>query len=871
MKAVDTPLRVFCSFAPKDADLWAQLYNHLRPLEREGSLTFWHQRLITAGTDWTTAVDEQLASASIILLLISPAFLASDYQYGVEMQRAMQRHEASDVRVIPIIVRSVDWTHTPFTHLSPLPIDGKPIAEQRYPDIAFTNVAAGLRRVVEELTPTSTNRSHMDTALGVWNVPYRRNPHFTGRDEVLDRLYQHLSPAIHDEPTSMRQAALTQPQAIKGLGGIGKTQIAVEYAYRSREQGHYTHTFWVNAANEEAILTSFVTLAEQLPPFPGKKETDQRKLVAAIKRWLEQCQQRWLLIFDNADDVLLLQNYLPQRGNGSVLLTTRADAVGSLARSIEVETMGFIEGTHLLLHRAQRFEHASDEEINEAGNIVVALDHFPLALDQAGAYIEETKCRFGDYLEAYQNHRKALLARRGKQATNYPDSVATTWSLSFQKVEQQSPAAAELLRLFAYLSPDRIPEELIKDGAAHWSPLLQRAASDLFTFHQMIEELLKFSLVKRRVEEQMLSIHRLVQAVQVDRMEPEEQRQWTQRIVRAVNTVFPRDPKDDITSWPQCLRYLEQAQACDTLIQHYLLTLPEAADLLRRTGIYLREHGSYTLAEPLFLCALSIREQQLGSEHPGTAEVLNDLAMLYYQHGKYEQAEPLYQHALAIYEQQLGLEHPNTATTLNNLATLYWDQGKYAEAEPLYERALAICEQRLGPQHPDTATSLRSLANLYRDQGKFAEAEPLYERALAIYEQQLGPQHPSTATSLNDLALLYQSRGKYTEAEPLFLHALTIREHTLVSTHPELAETLHALAILQQAQGHYDEARSLYERTLIARTQTLGAVHPHTIDTRECLTALLRSMGQTKEVALLDEEQDQCRQIPQTSADENQK
>src|SRR5450755_2782500 len=264
---------------------------------------------------------------------------------------------------------------------------------------------------VQHLTPSSL-------LSGVWNVPYRRNPYFTGRDELLDRLNQQLSSEVQEHGTAMRRAALTQPQAIKGLGGIGKTQIAVEYAYRSREHDLYTHTLWVNAASKEALFTSFVALAELLPAFPAKEETDQRKLVEAIKRWLEQCQHRWLLVFDNADDIALVGTYLPKLGNGSILLTTRANAVGSLATSVEVETMGFVEGTHLLLRRAQRFEQASDEEINQAGNIVVALDHFPLALDQAGAYIEETQCGFTEYLEVYRNHRDALLARRGNQAVN---------------------------------------------------------------------------------------------------------------------------------------------------------------------------------------------------------------------------------------------------------------------------------------------------------------------------------------------------------------------------------------------------------------------------------------------------------------------
>src|SRR5260370_20899926 len=315
-------------------------------------------------------------------------------------------------------------------------------------------------------------------SVGVWNVPYRRNPYFTGRDDLLEQLDQHFKLVGQNDAVSTRRAAVTQPQAIKGLGGIGKTQLAIEYAYRSQERSRYTHNIWVNAVSEEALLTDFVELADLLAAFPAKGETDQRKLVEAIKHWLEQCQERWLLIFDNADNIALVRDNLPQRGNGSILLTTRAHAVGSLATSIEVDTMGLLEGTHLLLRRAQRFEHASDEETNQAGNIVVALDHFPLALDQAGAYLEETQCNFVEYLDLYQTHRQALLAKRGMLSTDYPHSVATTWLLSFQKVQQANPAAAELLHLCSFLAPDRIPEELLRDGAAYWPASLQQTLAD---------------------------------------------------------------------------------------------------------------------------------------------------------------------------------------------------------------------------------------------------------------------------------------------------------------------------------------------------------------------------------------------------------
>jgi tetratricopeptide (TPR) repeat protein len=273
--------------------------------------------------------------------------------------------------------------------------------------------------------------------------------------------------------------------------------------------------------------------------------------------------------------------------------------------------------------------------------------------------------------------------------------------------------------------------------------LLQKAATDLFTFNQMISELLKFSLVKRLSDYQTLSIHRLVQAVQQDMMEPHLQRQWAQRVVRAVNQVFPSDPQD-IATWPQCRRYLDQAQACHRLIEHHQIQLTEAAAILNRAGLYLDVHGLYAIAEPLLQHGLAMREQQLRREHLDTAASINNLASLYESQGRYPEAESLYKRALSIHEQQLGPTHPETATSLNNLASLYESQGKYAEAEPLYKRTLSICERQLGSEHPNTATSLNNLAELYQAQGKYREAEPLYQHACAICEQQLGHEHPHT-------------------------------------------------------------------------------------------------------------------------------
>jgi tetratricopeptide (TPR) repeat protein/DNA-binding XRE family transcriptional regulator len=705
---------------------------------------------------------------------------------------------------------------------------------------------------VAEAEQTDSSSISTEDITCLWTIPYARNPYFTGRDELLELLDQYLSPEGLEEQTAACHAALTQSHAIKGLGGIGKTQIAIEYAYRSLAQQRYTHTLWINATTEEAIISSFVELAELIPEFPAKGETDQRKLVAAVKRWLEQCQQSWLLIFDNADSVASIQPYLPLQGKGSILLTTRASAVGSFASAIEVEKMSFMEGTHLLLRRARQQDNASDEEINEAGNIVVALDHFPLALEQAGAYIEETGCGFSTYLQLYQEHRKELLARRSMQNCNYPDSVATTWSLSFQKLEQTNPAANELLCLCAFLAPDHIPEELFTKASVHLPPLLQQATVNLFTFNQIFEALLSFSLVKRLSEDNQLSIHRLVQAVLVDTMEASQQQLWAERAVRAVNMIFPQDVVDGV-NWPLCLRYLEQAQVCYTLILHYQLLLPEAAELLDRTGIYLREHGSHSLAEPLYQQAIQIRGKLSGNAHTALANSLYNMAMLYRSQHKPVEAAAFFQQALQILELQSGPAHPDLMRPLTGLGLLNTQQEKYGEAEPLYLRSLQIGEQALGPEHPDLVEPLAGLACLYREQGKYAEAELHFLRAVRLKEQHFGPEHPGLAVMLNSLACHYAQQQKLAEAEPLFERTLLIRRKALRPEHPLLADPMNNLANIYMMQGKYVEAEPLLYEAIQIWEQQLGPDHPALAAPLTNLAELkiMTKQGSSKEVELL--------------------
>ncbi|MFL5664686.1 MAG: tetratricopeptide repeat protein [Ktedonobacteraceae bacterium] len=707
----------------------------------------------------------------------------------------------------------------------------------------LTTVAPSSNQNIVDATISSIDQpsgtklsSRLESASSIWNVPYHRNPFFTGREDLLKQLHEYFMQA--------KTAALKQPPTITGLGGIGKTQTAIEYAYRYKDTYH--SIFWVNATSRETLIEGFINIALLLA-LPTKNERDQNITVTIVHQWLAN-HTDWLLIMDNADDSTLVTEFLPPRDNGHILLTTREPAWGSVARSFAVEKMDEIEGMLFLLRRAKiltspstPLSEASRADQVKAAAIVKAMDGLPLALDQAGAYIEETPSTLDAYLKAYQRRQTELLQERGNDRHSHPDPVATTWSLNFEQVEQLNPSAADLLRFLAFLAPDAIPEEMIIAGASELSPQLQALATDDTLLDQPLKILHGFSLVQRNTDKRLLFIHRLVQAVLKTQMTDQAQHAWAEHTVRAVDQAFP--DVTDIEAWEQCERLLPHALACAELINEYTFALPEAARLLNQTGDYLDDHAQYEQAKSLLERALAIHEQVLGPNHPETALNLNNLAALYYNQGNYERAKPLLERALAIHEQVLGPNHPTTATCLNNLAVLYDDQGDYEHAKPLYERALAFRPYVLGPNHPTTATSLNNLAFLHNNQGDYEQAKLLYERALAIHEQVLGSNHPTTATSLNNLAALYYNQGDYEQAKPLYKRALAIREHVLGSNHPETALSLNNLAALYYNQGNYERAKPLYERALAIREQVLGPNHPTTATSLNNLAVIYDSQG----------------------------
>ncbi len=655
-------------------------------------------------------------------------------------------------------------------------------------------------------------------------IPPKPIEHLAGREADLVELHRLL--------VQSRQVVIC------GLGGVGKTQLALAYLTQHRDQYH-DGRFWLRADEATTFVGDLASLAWRLG-LPERALPEQELQIEAVLRWL-RAHSDWLLVLDNLDKPMVgeMQHWLPTDLPGHLIITSRSPQ-GSV--TLGVKPLSIDIATEFLLERTGRDDAAAARVIAET------LGGLPLALEQAAAYLIENHWRnLADYAELLQSRMAALL-REGKPE-DYPLPVATTWELSFQRLEQEHPAAADLLRLCAFLAPDDIPISILLEAGEELPDRLQKALEDELECDRAVRALRGYSLVERQGDG--LRAHRLLQWVVRDALTAGVQAQWTETAARVLRRTFPANCSEPLT-W----------QRCDLLLPHVLVVVHDGRRLedelavswlMDRAATYLHTRAEYDLARPLMERALEIRERVLGPNHPDTALSLNGMAELLQVQGELTAARPLYERALEIRERVLGPRHPDTASSLGGLAWLLMDQGDLVSARPLMERALGINERMLGPDDPNTAASLGRLADLLAIQGQPAAARPLLERALEIRERVLGPDHPDTATSLNFLGFLLQEQGELTAARPLQERALEIRERVLGPGNSITAISLEDLALVLRAQGELAAARPLMERALEIRERVLGPDHPDTTLSLHSLALLLRDQGELSAARLLHE------------------
>lgn len=850
-----TPPKVFISYSHDSAEHKARVLALSNRLRSDGVDATIDQYEVSPPEGWPVWMEQQIRESNFVLVVCTETYLKraerreeSGKGHGVMWESVLSFQQIYDagsknIKFIPVLLAGGDRSNIPAPLKAATSYDCS--TEEGYWELyaRLTNQHGKSKpelgklkalpvREAKQIPPANPVEKTVSSVSPpgerplLWSVPHDSNPVFTGREDTLQLLEQDL--------------ANIKRQALYGLGGIGKTQIAVEYAYRHRHE--YTGVFWIFADSEQSASTSFIQIAKLLN-LPVQDLADQAVIVGAVKRWLEQ-NDSWLLILDNLDHPETVQTLLPQRGSGHILITSRARnfQMLSIFKPIEIFELPVEPARQFLLKRTAR--DASSQDVGDIDALTSELGYFPLALEQAGAFIYENQTSFADYLKSYRKRRIALLEQHVPVIGRYKETVATTWAINFAEVEK-IPASADLLRLSAFLAPAMIPLELLEAGKSEMGEALASqlygVAEDPVILDELLKPLTDYSLIRRNTIARSYSIHPLVQEVIRANMTTDTQRSWEERTVRGVSAAFP-DP--EFENWRECARLLSHALQCEKYISTQSLESATAATLLRNAGFYLHRRAQYAAAEPLYKLALAMREKVCGQEHSETADILSKLAWLYSDQGKYAKSELLDEQALKIREKVLGPDHSETATSLNNLATTYEHQGKYSQAELLFQRALHLKEKTVGPEHPDTATAMSNLAALYQDLRRYTDAEPLLRQSLLIREKILGAEHPDTATSLQFLAGLYQIQHRYDEAELLIQKALRIREQALGPEHPDTARSLQNLASLCADQDKYDEADLLSQKALRLREKVLGPEHPDTANSLYLLARVYR--GQRK-------------------------
>jgi tetratricopeptide (TPR) repeat protein len=688
----------------------------------------------------------------------------------------------------------------------------------------------------------------------VHNVPYLSlGDWFKGREEVLKDLERGLAEG--------GAAAITQVQAVHGLGGIGKTRLAVEYAWRAVRNERYGAVLFVRADSPEGLRSNLAGLAkEEALNLPEKQAKDEEEQYQAVLRWLRDGvpvprpdagnKVPWLLVFDNADTeeaARALEDLLPVLTRGHVLITSRLRRWSAAVRLRDLGLLSPADAKDFLLDRTAGRRVETPDDAALAGKLAELLGRLPLALEQAAAYIGHQCCTFARYVEEWDAERERVLEWYDEQEMmKYPASVAVTWQRTFDRLK---PFAKAMLRLAAFLAPDPIPLAMFEEGSGIVSDAVKLLVGKKAAAHgaspmlDAIGSLAAYCLITR--QEKTFTVHRMVQEVIRTQVPPKERRAWIEKTLHVVNGYAPEE-SDDVRTWPVLDVLRPHAEVVAGLADDAGIVEPTTR-LMSVLGTFLHYKGLYKEAERWKRRALEIDEASFGPDHPEVATDLNNLAQLLKATNRLSEAEPMMRRALEIGEASFGSDHPEVATDLNNLAGLLKDTNRLSEAEPLYRRALEIDEASFGPHHPNVARDLNNLALLLKATNRLSEAEPMMRRVLEIGEASFGPDHPTVAIRLNNLAGLLQATNRLSEAEPMAHRALEIDEASFGPDHPNVARDLNNLALLLQATNRLPEAEPLYRRALEIDEASFGPDHPNVARDLNNLALLLQDTNRLSE------------------------
>jgi tetratricopeptide (TPR) repeat protein len=700
----------------------------------------------------------------------------------------------------------------------------------------------------------------------------QRPGRFVGRQELLQTLGERLSREV-----------MAPRQVIAGLGGMGKTQLAVEYAYRYRSR--YRYVCWVKAGTTSSLVADYAGLEGQLG-LPETGTADQRLVLLTVRRWFEANEQ-WLLVFDDASapddpigegpDFETLQDFLPRSLRGHVLVTTR-DRTWESADQVEVLDV-------LAPEEAEEFLRAStlSSDPDSVREVAEVLGFLPLALEQARAYVEASHITLGEYLERLKTYNHELFDRG--RPRDYSATVATTWKVSIDKVRAHCQGAADLLEVYAFLYRENIPRgELFREPVAGLTPGLELVASQTLALDAAVAELRRYSLValsdvKRQPPE--LSVHRLVQIVVRQSLSYDDRLSRVGIAVRSLEHLFPEEVAD-VQTWTLCDRLVPHAVACVEHAHERKIPFPLAARLLERVLAYLLvraryveaqghadllknvvdaaygahgadfiralmiigevnyELGDLPEAKSLFEAAVSLTERSPGLEAAAAVRLYSALGLVLNDLGELHRAMDFQQRALGAAEGTPDVDSTVLARTISNLGVVHYDLGERDKAQACQERANKILGS--GRETSDAYVVARRLAVVLYDYGLLRDSRTKLEEAVQYFETKLGVDHPEVGKTLHHLGFVLWDQGDLPEAKGFFERAVSIFKRSYKRPHPAVARTLAGLGMVLMDLGQLDDALAAQEEALAIFQALFGPDHFEVGRTCDKLGFVLRNL-----------------------------
>ncbi|KAG7407996.1 Kinesin light chain 1 [Fusarium oxysporum f. sp. raphani] len=627
----------------------------------------------------------------------------------------------------------------------------------------------GFKRVVGELAAWKQEiepRTHY--------LPFSRNKNFVGREGVIAELqkllFSHLA---------------SQRAALVGLGGVGKTQIALQLAHLakngSQSHQHYS-VIWMPALS----MASFEQACTRMIQVFDIEHADNEDPKETFKDFLSSEEAgKWFLIIDNADNMETLYgttqepggiaDFIPDCEHGCVLFTTRSREVAvTVAQTNVVELPGMNKKDARALLQSSLIQKEQMQDTVLADKLLDELAYLPLAITQASAYMKINKVSIKEYLRLLQNTDQdmvELLSVGFRDGTHYDaaqGAVVTTWIVSFKQIRALHEEAATLLSFAACLEPKAIPRALL--------PRLRSEQS----MTRAIGTLCGYSFLSQREDGDMFDMHSLVHLATRRWNEDEDREEGIQQLALArIAEAFPTDDWENREVWrqhlPHALRVLTSMNSDGS---------KDACKLGYWVGRCLHVDGKARQAVGILGHVVAVQETTLAEDHPLRLVSQHTLAVAYWANGQIKEAVKLLEYVVAVHETTLAEDHPSRLASQYTLAVAYWANRQIKEAVGLLEHVVAIQETTLAEDHPDRLASQQELAKAYQANGQIKEAVGLLEHVVAIQETTLAEDHPSRLASQHTLAVAYWANGQIKEAVKLLEYVVAVHETTLAEDHP---------------------------------------------------------------------------------------